>query len=148
MKRSLLNGAWAAVCAYCLMNIYLGPQGILATRDARVSVEAMTENIETLRELNDGYSAVWDALRHDARTIALEGRALGYLARDEVAIRLSIASRSASPPGPGKRLIFTPKAVLSESASKLAALAMGLLVVAFGLILSPRRGSSVDSDRI
>jgi hypothetical protein len=111
--------------AYCIMSLLWGPRGLAATAYARASTLAMAENLASLEELNAAYSQRWQALRADPDSIALEGRSLGYLAQDEVALRLSLKPSPAVPSGPGERIVYLPRASMSDLDAKILALSFG-----------------------
>jgi hypothetical protein len=140
MKRSIFFGAWVTVFAYCLMSLLWGPRGLAATAYARASTLAMAENLASLEELNAAYSQRWQALRADPDSIALEGRSLGYLAQDEVALRLSLKPSPAVPSGPGERIVYLPRASMSDLDAKILALSLGFIAcAAYGIIALLRR---------
>lgn len=130
MKRSIFFGAWATVLAYCLMSILWGPRGLAATAYARLSTGAMAENLVYLEELNADYSLRWQALRADPDSIAIEGRSLGYIAQDEVALRLSIKPALSAPSGPGERIVYLPRDAMSDLDAKILALSLGFIACA------------------
>ncbi len=140
MKRSIFFGAWVTVLSYCLMTLLWGPRGIAATAYARASTEAMSENLIYLEEMNAAYSQRWQALRADPASIALEGRSLGYLARNEVALRLSIKPSLAVPSGPGERIVYMPRESMADLDAKILALSLGFIAcAAYGIVALLRR---------
>jgi hypothetical protein len=140
MKRSIFFGAWVTVLAYCIMSLLWGPRGLIATAYAGESTRAMAVNLASLEELNAAYSQLWQALRADPDSIALEGRSLGYLAQNEVALRLSIKPSPAAPSGPGERIVYLPRQSMSDLDAKILALSLGFIAcAAFGIISLLRR---------
>ena len=135
MKRSLATAAWTAIVSYCLISLTLGPFGVLAFRDADGARNAMEGNIVELERMNRAFERQWQALRADAQSVALEGRTLGYLAYDEVAIRLSVGGRPGVPASPGDILTLERSGFMDDGAIKLFALGLGVAVgiVTFGL---------------
>ena len=123
------------VATYCVMATIAGPSGIVATRKAFDAAKRMNGNIATLSSLNEAYSAEWDALSNVAESTALEARSLGYLAGDEVVIRLSVPAGSPEPASPGERLVYEPEPTIDESTMKKIAVAVALAVFALGTIM-------------
>ncbi len=130
MKRSNFFGRWATVLAYCLMSLRWGPRGLTATAYAQLSAGAMADNLASLEELNASYSLRWQALRADPDSIAIEGRSLGYIAQDEVALRLSIEPALSAPSGPGERIVYLPRDAMSDLDAKILALSLGFIACA------------------
>lgn len=130
MKRSIFFGMWATVLTYCLMSLVWGPRGLSATAYAQLSAGAMAENLASLEELNASYSLRWQALRADPDSIAVEGRSLGYIAQDEVALRLSIKAALSAPSGPGERIVYLPRDAMSDLDAKILALSLGFIACA------------------
>jgi len=138
MKKILLTAAWFAVCAYSLVSAVFGPSGMSATRELERSAAAMRVNLAALEDLNDELGRRWNGLRSDPVTIALEGRSLGFLAADEVAIRLPVEQ--------GRELILPGEAIfheqvpaVPEGSARLAGLASGLAAGLVAALASRRR---------
>jgi hypothetical protein len=99
------------------------------------ATEYMKQNAAELSSLNARYSSEWESLRTEAEATVLEARSLGYLADDEVVVRLSVAAPEFVPPSAGKRLSYEPVSVLSEGRVKELAAVAALLTVIAGMAL-------------
>ncbi|MBU0928783.1 MAG: hypothetical protein KKA67_13625 [Spirochaetes bacterium] len=95
----------------------------------------MRDNVEALSSLNAGFASEWDGLRNVPLTTALEARSLGYLARDEVAIRLSLAADAPNPPSPGTLVAYEAGQALSERMMKELAGIAALFTAILGLAM-------------
>jgi hypothetical protein len=93
----------------------------------------MRKNLTDLESLNSMYSREWDVLRTSAETTALESRSLGYLAENEVVIRLSIADEPVVPPTAGSRISFEPESLMIEKTIKHSALFITLFSIITGI---------------
>jgi len=107
----------------------------MATRRAESAAVAMRDNVEALSSLNAGFASEWDGLRNVPLTTALEARSLGYLARDEVAIRLSLAADAPNPPSPGTLVAYEAGQALSERMMKELAGIAALFTAILGLAM-------------
>lgn len=141
MKRILIKACWLGLASYCLLSSIAGPSGIVATMKTQVAADEMRQNLLNLETLNSAYAKEWEVLRNIPETTALEARSLGYLAENEVVIRLSIGAGSTVPPSPGSRISFEPQSIISEQSVKylscLFALISVILDVAYRLYSSP-----------
>lgn len=135
MKRILLFACWTGLASYCLLSSIVGPSGIVSTKNTQAASAAMRENLLNLQSLNSAYASEWDILRTSPEATALEARSLGYLAENEVVIRLSIEGGPAVPPSAGSRISFEPESPLSEKSIKHIALFMSLLSAIMGLVV-------------
>lgn len=141
MKRISLTAAWLCICLYAVLSAALGPRGFLATREALRQAEAMRARVGELRTRYEQLEAEWRSLREDPERIAVEGRSLGYLAGDEVALRLRPRpSASVEPRGPGEMIAFEAPAALGDREAKAYALSGGLIAAAaYALAAALRR---------
>lgn len=131
MKRILFTAAWLCICLYAILSAVLGPRGFFATQDALRQAEAMRSRVVELRTRYELLDAEWRSLREDPERIAVEGRDLGYLAGDEVALRVRPRrSASAEPRGPGELVAFEAPEALGDGEAKTYALAGGLIAAA------------------
>lgn len=143
MKRIILPAAWFAILVYAAASIVLGPTGIQATRAAQAAARAMKANIELLEGTNRSLNARWGGLRSDPVSIALEGRSLGYLAADEVVIRLPIRAQT-EPLNPGRCVFYEVPPTWTEKQARIAGLLSGLIALsalALGRILARRKAA-------
>jgi cell division protein FtsB len=134
MKKIILTASWFAVAVYCLLASVYGPAGLLITDQAKVSAAAMRENIELLEKLNADYALEWNALRNDAGLTAVQGRSLGFIASDEVVVRVALPSDASRPAFIGERVLFVPGRSLSSAGIRLASLYVWLFVILAGLV--------------
>jgi hypothetical protein len=135
MKPLLIVSSWLGIAVYCILATVAGPSGIFATRKAQEAVGHMGMNIVALQSLNTAFTVEWKAMADLPESTALEARSLGYLAVDEVAIRLSVPEAEPKPASPGDRLVYEPVAVIGEAAIKeMAGLAI-MLSLAVGMVL-------------
>lgn len=131
MKRITLSAAWLCICLYAALSAAFGPRGFLATQEAHRQAGAMRANVDELRSRYERFEAEWRSLREDPERIAVEGRTLGYLAGDEVALRVRPRrSAAAEPSGPGRMVSFEAPKALGDGESKAYALAGGLIAAA------------------
>lgn len=144
MKRISLTAAWLCVCLYAVISAILGPRGLLATQDALRQAEAMRSRVGELRTRYELLDAEWRSLRQDPERIAVEGRALGYLAGDEVALRVRPGRPAAAEPrGPGEMVAFEAPEALGDGEAKAYALAGGLIAAAaYALVAALRRAKA------
>ncbi|MDX9897603.1 MAG: hypothetical protein RBT62_01670 [Spirochaetia bacterium] len=133
MKRILVASCWMGLASYCMIAMTLGPSGILASRKALEASMSMRENLSHLAAMNSSFSAEWEALKTSPEAIALEARSLGYLADDEIAVRLPDAALTIVPPNAGKRIEYEPQSILSEADAKGMALIIALMTAIAGL---------------
>lgn len=135
MKRILIASSWLGMATYCLLSTIAGPSGLIATGRAMESAGLMNSNIAILRTLNETYAGEWEALSSVAETTALEARSLGYLADDEVAIRLSVPRNPPVPASPGERIVYEARSVIDEAAVKEISAIVAFIALAAGMVL-------------
>ena len=133
MKKLTLAATWVAVAVYCILTGVFGPAGYIALTQARDISAAMLSNIVTLEKLNAEYSSEWNALRSDASLTAIEGRSLGYIASNEVVVRVSLPGNGESPEFIGERVLYKPGFYLPDDRIRVAALYTWLGVMIVGL---------------
>lgn len=135
MKRILVASCWMGLASYCLLSMTLGPSGMLASRKAlEVSIH-MRQNLHELADMNSLFTAQWEALKTSPEAIALEARSLGYLADDEIVVRIPDATSPVVPPSAGRRLEYESQAVLTESGAKALACIVALVTAILGLMI-------------
>jgi len=132
MKRILFLACWTGLSFYCLASLVAGPSGLLVTMETQAASAIMKKNLIGLETLNTRYAQEWDLLRINPETTALEARSLGYLAENEVAIRLSLGNGPISPASAGFRVNFEPESLLSEKTIKYMAGFLTLIVAILG----------------
>jgi len=135
VKRILIASCWIAVVSYCALSALVGPSGLASAMKVASATERMRRNASELSSLNARYSAEWESLRTESEAAVLEARSLGYLADDEVAVRLSVGTPDFVPPTAGERLSYQPQSVLSERRIKEIAALAGLLTVVAGMAI-------------
>jgi cell division protein FtsB len=135
MKKIILTASWFAVAVYCLLTGVYGPAGLRALAQAEKAAAAMHLNIEFLENLNGEYALEWQALRSDAGLTALQGRSLGFIASDEVVVRVALPAPKTNPASIGERVLFVPGRSLPMAGIRLAALYVWLFLVLSGLVL-------------
>jgi len=135
MKRILIISCWIGLASYCLLASTIGPTGLVAIMEAQAAAERMQRNLTVLSSLNAGYAAEWEGLRTRPEATVLEARSLGYLADDEVAVRLALTQERSDPPSPGTRLSYEPAIMISEPRIKQLAGIAALVAVIVGLAL-------------
>jgi hypothetical protein len=133
MKKIILTASWCAVAVYCLLIGVYGPSGLRATAQAKTSAAAMVENIAFLEKLNGEYALEWNALRNDAGLTAVQGRSLGFIATDEVVVRVALPAPKAEPASIGERVLFVPGRSIPAGTIRLAAMYVWLCVMLAGL---------------
>lgn len=139
MKPLLIVSGWLGIATYCILATIAGHSGLIATRSAYASAGRMGRNIAELQSINTAYTLEWEAMSALPESSALEARSLGYLAVDEVAIRLSVPSSEPSPASPGDRLVHEPVTVLDEASIRKIAAGLALLVLVSGMVLKLRK---------
>lgn len=132
MKRILLTACWIGLTSYCLLSSIAGPSGMVATRETQAASAEMRKNLVNLVSLNSMYAKEWEVLRTNPDSTALEARSLGYLAGNEIAIRLSVDTTTVAPPTAGFRISFEPDSILAEKNIKNYALLVSLFSVVLG----------------
>ena len=95
----------------------------------------MERNLAVLSSLNETYTREWNALKTIPESTALEARSLGYVAEDEVVVRLSVTTVEPTPPSPGERLTYEREVVIPEARIKKISLIIALATAALGLLL-------------
>lgn len=134
MKRLALLSAWFALASYCALSLAYGTSGVVAERALKSDISAMNENLRALEGMNRSFSAEWAALDDDPEAIALEARAIGYVAPDEVVVRLSLKPESPRPScGEIVRLAENPG--MPDAGVKRLALILGCCAFAGGIAL-------------
>lgn len=126
---------WMGLASYCLLSSIAGPSGFVATRKTQVSSAVMRNNLVNLVALNSAYSKEWEILRTNPDSTALEARSLGYLAENEIAIRLFVVDVTAEPPSAGFRISFEPESLLAENSIKNITLLFSLFSAVLGFAL-------------
>jgi cell division protein FtsB len=132
MKRILLRACWIGLASYCLLSSIAGPSGIVATRETQAASAAMRKNLDNLVALNTTYAKEWEVLRTNPASTALEARSLGYLAENEIAVRLSVDGATAEPPSAGLRISFEPHSLMAENSIKNITLLISLVSAVLG----------------
>jgi len=135
MKRILIISCWIGLASYCVLASTIGPTGLVAVMEAQAAAERMQRNLTVLSSLNADYSAEWEGLRTRPEATVLEARSLGYLADNEVAVRLAVTQDRAEPPSPGSRLSYEPDIIVSEPRIKQLAGIAALVAAIVGLTI-------------
>lgn len=137
MKPILLIPCWIGIASYCILSVIAGPTGLVATQKTKDASHIMRENLNNLENLNATYANDWEILRTNPDAIVLEARSLGYIAGNEIAIRLSVSDEPAVPDSAGTRISFNSESLLAEKKIKDIALLVGLFsaIVVFALRL-------------
>ncbi|MDX9958901.1 MAG: septum formation initiator family protein [Spirochaetia bacterium] len=151
MKNIILTASWFAVAVYCILAGVYGPAGLKATAQARQAASAMLTNIDQLEKLNMEYSLEWNALRSDAELIAVQGRSLGFIANDEIVVRLVLPGTKESPVFTGDRVLYDPAKSLTEPGIRAASLYLWLCIVLAGLarrLFGHHRNQGYRTERI
>lgn len=133
MKKIILTASWCAVAVYCLLTGVYGPAGLKATALAKEASSAMHRNLDFLEKLNADLALEWQALRNDSDITAIQGRSLGFIAKDEVVVRVALPSVKAGPPFIGERVVYTPGQFMPIDQIRLATMYTWLLLLAIGL---------------
>lgn len=116
-----------------------GPSGIVATKKTHAAVAVMHENLLNLASLNSTYTKEWEILRTNKESTALEARSLGYLAENEVVIRLSIGDEPSLPPSAGSRLTFESESLMGEKNIKVFSLLIASFYALIGFTVSLKK---------
>jgi cell division protein FtsB len=135
MKKIILTASWFAVAVYCILTGVYGPSGLKATAQAEEAVAAMHKNINSLEKLNAEYAMEWNALRSDAGLTAVQGRSLGFIASDEVVVRVALPAATITPAFIGERVLFMPGRSLSATSIRMATIFTWLFLLFSGLAL-------------
>jgi len=147
MKRIVVFSIWVGLAAYCALTSVVGPSGILALRQAQAAELSMQSNLKSLEALHESYATEWTGLKSVPEMTALEARSLGYIAGDEVVVRMPFPAAPHTPPSPGERISFEPHAPVSMSRiqelSAMAALATMIMALGARLVA----GRSVRNQR-
>ncbi len=141
MKRIVILACWIAVASYCAMAVVWGPSGVIVTKRAFDTAATMRRNIDDLARRNERYAAELEGLRNASEPTALEARSIGYLAADEVAVRLSLEPEPAVPAEAGRLLEYTGASALAEARIKDIAAMAGMVVLLAGLALRAARSA-------
>ncbi len=115
---------------------------MVATIKTQSASALLRNNLLNLEALNSRYAQEWDFLRTNPETTALEARSLGYLAENEVALRLSIGDVADPPPSAGSRISFESESLLTEKSIKHFALFLTIASAAAGFVFRLNAGSS------
>jgi cell division protein FtsB len=134
MKKIILTASWFAVAVYCILTGVYGPAGLKVTAQANNTAAAMLRNIDMLEKLNTGYSLEWNALRSDPDLTAVQGRSLGFIADDEVVVRLALPVSIEPPEFIGERVLYEPAKSLTEPGIRVASAYIWLFIVLAGLV--------------
>jgi cell division protein FtsB len=151
MKKIILTASWFAVAVYCLLTGVYGPTGLKATAQAEHTAAAMLRNIDLLEKLNIEYSLEWNALRSDADLTAVQGRSLGFIADDEIVVRLAFPVTGESPVFIGERVLYEPADSMREPGIRAASLYIWLCTVLAGIarrLFGYRKQQDYRSDHI
>jgi len=137
MKRVILTSLWLAVVSYLCITGIFGNSGLIAIQNASRISMAMEANIRTLQDKNSEYKADLNRLADSPEMIAREGRSLGYLGVNEVAVTIKNKKiPAANVANAGFLLNYTPPLLCQNKTARLYALALGGMVFfAYGLIL-------------
>lgn len=135
MKKIILTASWFAVAVYCLLTGVYGPAGLRVMAQAQEAAAAMQKNIAFLENLHGEYALQWQALRSDPGLTAVQGRSLGFIASDEVVVRLALPVTKTDPAFIGERVLFEPGRSFSATEIRLASLYVWLFLVLAGLAL-------------
>jgi len=117
-----------------MLSLIVGPSGLVATKKIQAATAVMQSNLVNLEYLNSTFSKEWDILQKSSEITALEARSLGYLAENEVAIRLSIGDGPDSPSSAGFRISFEPDSLMTENSIKNIALFLTALFAIIGFV--------------
>jgi len=151
MKKIILTASWFAIAVYCILTGVYGPAGLKVTAKASETASAMLRNIDLLEKVNIEYSLEWNALRSDADLTAVQGRSLGFIANDEVAVRLTLPVRDEPPVFIGERVLYEPVHSLPEAGIRAASLYIWLFIVLASLarkLLSHQKSQGMQVRRI
>jgi len=143
MKRIVVISIWVGMAAYCALTSIVGPSGILALRQAQLTELSMRNNLKSLEALHESFATEWTALESVPEMTALEARSLGYIADNEVVVRMPFAATPPNPPSPGDRISFEPHVSVSVSRiQELSAMAaMATMIISLGARLMTARGT-------
>jgi cell division protein FtsB len=131
MKYLVMFSFWIAVAAYCVPAIVAGPSGILEMRRAASSADAMRENLDRLTDMNTMYALELDQLHSLHESTALEARSLGYIADNEIVVRMPTSSLESLPsPNPGHLVIYLKEPALRDIGIK----RLSILLTAFASV--------------
>ena len=108
---------------------------MLFRSQAEETAAAMKQNIIFLENLNGTYAGEWQALRSDPGLTAVQGRSLGFIASDEVVVRVALPAAKSDPAFIGERVLFVPGRSLPAGRIRLATLYSWLFLVLSGLVL-------------
>lgn len=119
---------WIAIFSYCVPAIIAGPSGILETRNALASADWMRDNLENLSDKNSIFNHELDDLHTLPEPIALEARSLGYVAHNEIVVRMSSAQPiQVFSANPGQLVIYKKDPSLQDVEIKGIAIAMTII---------------------
>jgi cell division protein FtsB len=140
MKQVILTATWLAIAAYTLLLCIWGPSGLVAMGYAQDSIDSMRQNITVLTNLNNALHDEWQILRTDPEAVVLAGRSLGYLAHDEIAVRLNLANGPRQSANTGEQILHTPGMSLSPPHAMTIATGLWLFAALTGAVLRLGRG--------
>ena len=131
----VLAAAWLGLACYCLLSLFLGKGGMLASTSSAAELASMRSNLESLHALNEGLSIEIAALQNDPDRARREALPLGWLAKGDFEIVLadrSLPSRKAL--SAGTVLPASKPAGLADMDIKATSFLVGLLALVLSLI--------------
>jgi len=97
--------------------------------NALASSDFMWENLGNLSSKNKAYARELDNLHRLSDPIALEARSLGYVASDEVVVRMPVAQLgSVATANPGGLVVYKKNPVLKDADIKYIAIATTIII--------------------
>ncbi|MDR2798157.1 MAG: septum formation initiator family protein [Treponema sp.] len=79
---------WIGIFVYTLFSIIRGPVGLSAYNELSREYDRLSENMESLKQINKELESTKNALMYDKETIAIYARDLGYSNGNEQFIRI------------------------------------------------------------
>ncbi|MBN1243210.1 MAG: hypothetical protein JXA15_10960 [Spirochaetales bacterium] len=128
MKSRMVSALSASLVAYCIFAVAWGSSGVRAEREARILVDRMVENVETLETRNRDLKARLEWMANEEEAMRLEARSLGYLERDALLVRLPRAAERSDSASTGSFIAWEHVEGVSDADLKLAGLLSGLAV--------------------
>ena len=136
MKNVVLFSCWIAVVSYCVPAIIAGPSGVLEMKRAASSADAMRENLGQLTEKNSKYAQELEHLHSLPESAALEARSLGYIADNEMVVRMPSATHALVPsPNPGRLVIYLKNPTLRDDSIKQLSIFITIMATVTALLL-------------
>lgn len=136
MKRAIFTSIWVGLVFYTLILFFYGPKGYFSTKTLEKNIFSMEKNIESLELQYFGLDTRWNALRKSPLAIAIDARNAGFLADDEILLRLDM-NLEKTPALPG--VIIAPEIPSGLNPQKAALwsliLALGLFVILGGVAI-------------